>query len=96
MSKSSIKNAAIKEAKIEETLSNFAYLEESLLLESLKTSKEGLSNEESEERLDDYGKNIIVSKKKKNKFFRFIDSIIIPFNLILIVIAIITLFTDVI
>ena len=53
MSKSSIKNAAIKEAKIEETLSNFAYLEESLLLESLKTSKEGLSNEESEERLDD-------------------------------------------
>ena len=96
MKKRKIKNTAIKEERIEQTLKDFAYLEEALLLENLKTSKEGLTNEKSEERLDDYGKNVIVSKKQKNKFLRLIDSIINPFNLILIVIAIITLLTDVI
>lgn len=81
---------------LEENLIQNAHLDEKLLFENFQSSKDGLSNDESRLRLEEVGKNIITSKKGKNKFLRLLDSIINPFNLILVAIAIITLLTDVI
>lgn len=90
------KNTMTREDLIEEKISQFANCDEGVLLHELNASLDGLSADEAEERLEDFGENIIVAQKRKNMFFRLIDSIINPFNIILIAIAIITLLTDVI
>lgn len=66
------------------------------LYERIKTNPAGLSLDEVKERQDKYGLNTIATKKKGGIFKILFQSFINPFSLILLVIAIINLFIDVI
>lgn len=66
------------------------------IFDKLNTSNQGLSNEEVERRQGKYGKNSIEVEDKYTDFKLFLESLINPFNLILIVVAVVTYFTDVI
>lgn len=57
---------------------------------------EGLNEDEVEEKRDEFGKNEITKKKKDNWFKRLFRSFVNPFTLILLTLAIVSLFTDVI
>ena len=94
--KKETKTKASERLILERNLRENAKLDKEELLEKMQTTIKGLDSEEAEERIDDFGKNIITGRKQKNMFMRLLDSIINPFNVILIIIAIITLLTDVI
>lgn len=66
------------------------------ILDKLKTSEQGLSSEDVNLRQEKYGKNSIEVEDKHTDLKIFLESLINPFNLILIVVAIVTYFTDVI
>ncbi len=66
------------------------------LLEELSTTRAGLSSEEAENRQDEFGKNIITIGNKNTVMRRLLDAIVNPFNTILLLVAIITYFTDVV
>ncbi|WP_297377632.1 magnesium-translocating P-type ATPase [uncultured Helcococcus sp.] len=66
------------------------------ILTKLKTSDQGLSSEEVESRQEKYGKNSIEVEDKHTDLKLFLEALINPFNLILIVVAIVTYFTDVV
>lgn len=66
------------------------------ILTKLKTSDQGLSSEEVERRQEKYGKNSIEVEDKHTDLKLFLEALINPFNLILIVVAIVTYFTDVV
>ncbi|MDR0831461.1 MAG: magnesium-translocating P-type ATPase, partial [Bacillales bacterium] len=68
---------------------------ESLYLE-LSSSKDGLSVSKAEELLNENGPNIIKTKKKSTVFSRLISAVINPFNVILIIISIVTFLTDIV
>lgn len=80
----------------EANIRNFAFLTQEELFGNLSAKQAGFTQEEAEERQDEFGKNIITVGIKNTLFHRIKDSIINPFNIILLVIAAITLFTDVI
>ena len=61
-----------------------------------KTSYEGLSVVEIEDRIEEYGKNSIEIKSNNSLFNKIKNAIINPFNIVLILVAIITFITDVI
>lgn len=77
-------------------LRELAFLSETELFEYLGVKKEGLTPKTSNKRQEKYGKNEIDSGEKKNVFQRLFEAIIDPFNVILLVIAVITYFTDVV
>ena len=80
----------------EKNLKNSAFLPLEELYSSMTTSPSGLSVEQVEERQDEYGKNIITSGQNNTVLHRLKEAIVNPFNIVLLVIAIITFFTDVI
>ncbi|HNW47460.1 MAG TPA: magnesium-translocating P-type ATPase [Thermotogota bacterium] len=80
----------------EEKLRNYAFLTTQELLESLSVTPAGLTTEESENRQEEYGRNIITVGKKDTVLHRLWEASFNPFNLILILIAVITYFTDVV
>ncbi|HZK39477.1 MAG TPA: magnesium-translocating P-type ATPase [Clostridia bacterium] len=80
----------------EANIRKFAFQTEEELFENLSATQAGLTQEEAEERQDEFGKNIITVGNKNTLLHRIKDSIINPFNIILLVIAVITYFTDVI
>lgn len=82
--------------EIENKLREEAFMNLTSLFEKLDSSFEGLSNDSVCEKQDRSAKNIITVGKKNTMFSRLIASIVNPFNLILIVIAIVTYFTDVV
>ncbi|MCK9234396.1 MAG: magnesium-translocating P-type ATPase, partial [Acholeplasmataceae bacterium] len=84
------------EHDLEIRLKSLAFLDEELLFKELASKNNGLTVEEAEDKLAFEGKNIIEGKRKKSTFKRLIEPIINPFNLLLIGIAVMTLFTDVI
>ena len=65
------------------------------LLEEFQASKQGFSSEFAAERLEELGPNEIKPHKKKNPIFGFINVLINPFNLVLMVVIAITLISDV-
>ncbi len=81
---------------IEEKLRQYSKWDSEALLGELSTDEEGLTDEEAEERLDEYGKNVITPGKSNTALYRLKDALINPFNIVLIVIAILTYITDVI
>ena len=81
---------------IEEKLRVYSTLEQDLLLSELSTDSEGLSDEEAEERLDEFGRNVITPSEGNTIFSRVKEALINPFNIVLFIIAILTFFTDVI
>lgn len=73
-----------------------AFQSEEKLLSDLGTSLAGLSREQVEERQDEYGKNVITAGTRNTMWHRLREATINPFNIVLLVIIVITLFTDVI
>ncbi|MGI6544907.1 MAG: magnesium-translocating P-type ATPase [Fastidiosipilaceae bacterium] len=65
------------------------------LFQKLETSDRGISRAEAEERLEKSGENVIAVGRKNTIWKRFREALINPFNIILLVIAIITYITDV-
>lgn len=81
---------------IEEKLRSFAFLTKEELFSQLSTSQTGLTDAQAQDRLDQYGKNVITTGNKNTVFHRLREAVINPFNIILIIIAVITYFTDVV
>ncbi|AMC93001.1 magnesium-translocating P-type ATPase [Erysipelothrix larvae] len=63
---------------------------------ALPADKNGFSEEQAEAYIEEFGPNEIVGQKKKHPLIGFVNVLINPFNLVLIVVIIITLITDVI
>lgn len=79
----------------EENLRFFTSLPVDELLEQLSTTENGLTSNEVEDRQDTFGKNVITIGNNNTVFHRLKEAVINPFNIILILIAIITYITDV-
>lgn len=86
------KNKKESEARIR----TLAFQDEKELLTELVTSLSGLTQEQIEERQDEDGKNIITAGTRNTILHRLREATVNPFNIVLFVIAVITLFTDVI
>ena len=82
--------------EIELKLKEYGKMDNEEILKKFKTSYEGLSCVEIEEKQDEYGKNILDFKNNNTVFNRLKEAFINPFNIVLILVAIITFFTDVI
>ena len=76
-----------------DVLSKFAEKEPSFALEQLKSAENGLGSEEVKKRLKQYGFNDISEEKKTNHFKKLFIIIKNPLNLLLITLALISLFT---
>lgn len=96
MKQKTLDKKALSDLNIEQNLVQNASVSDEFLFEKFHTSLDGLTTDESEDRIEEFGKNKITTKKGNNKFMRLLSSLINPFNIILIGIAIITLLTDVI
>ncbi|MCL2508737.1 MAG: magnesium-translocating P-type ATPase [Oscillospiraceae bacterium] len=92
------RNGQIQKSKRESEarLRVYAFQDLDELMSGFSTSVSGLSAEQVEELQDEYGKNIITTDAKNTVFHRLREAVINPFNVVLFVIAVITLFTDVI
>ena len=82
--------------EVEKVLLELSAMEKGALFEKYQTDEEGLDPIQADDRLDEYGRNIIDFGKEKSLFVRIKDAIINPFNIVLLVVAIITFITDVI
>ncbi len=77
-------------------LRSFAFLETGELCGELSTTPKGLTGEEAEDRLREYGKNAITVGNRNTVPHRLREAVINPFNAILLIVAVITYFTDVV
>ncbi len=77
-------------------LRSFAFSEKDELFESLSASPAGLSSEEAEKRSDQFGENIITSGNQITALYRLKESLVNPFNIILLIVAVVTYITDVV
>lgn len=93
--KKDLEKDAKKQKKLEQNLIKDSYLSVEQLFNKYNSSYNGLDNEEVEERLDEYGKNTIEIKDNHPILHRIKEAIINPFNIVLIIVALITLATDV-
>lgn len=66
------------------------------LFSELGTNSSGITLEEAERRLEEHGPNIVKTVKQHTVFSRIFDSIVNPFNVILLIIAVVTFITDVV
>ena len=82
--------------EVEKVLLELSAMEKKALFEKYQTDEDGLDPIQADDRLDEYGRNIIDFGKEKSLFVRIKDAIINPFNIVLLVVAIITFITDVI
>ncbi|MDD4796334.1 MAG: magnesium-translocating P-type ATPase [Eubacteriales bacterium] len=80
----------------ETQLRQWAALPEKQLLVQLAVTSAGLTQQEALQRQDEYGKNVITAGRKDTALHRLRDATINPFNVILLLIAAITYFTDVV
>ena len=64
------------------------------ILSLFKTNEQGLNNEEVEDRLDEYGDNVVNNKKKKTPLYFIFEALKDKFVLILILLAAIDFITD--
>lgn len=80
----------------EEKLRTYAFWTEKQLLDDLAVTAAGLTSEEAEERQEEYGANVITVGKRDTVLHRLREAVINPFNVILLIIAVVTYFTDVI
>ena len=85
-----------KQKNVENRLKDYSTLEVEKLFESLGTSYSGISVVDVDDKLKEYGKNSIEIKNNNTIFRKIKEAVINPFNIVLIVVAVITLFTDVI
>jgi Mg2+-importing ATPase len=77
-------------------LRSCAFLTGEELLAHLSATQTGLTSEEAENRQDEFGKNVITVGSKNTVLHRLREAVVNPFNVILLLIAVITYFTDVV
>ncbi|HFU4084306.1 TPA: magnesium-translocating P-type ATPase [Streptococcus suis] len=77
-------------------LRSYAYLTAEELFTHLSSSHTGLTNLEVENRQDKFGKNVITTGNKNTTLHRLKEAVINPFNIILLLVAVVTYFTDVV
>jgi len=85
-----------KQNEVEANIRKYANLPIEELYEQFNTSSAGLKEDQLEDLKDKYDKNVIEIGKKNTRFRRLINSIINPFNIILLLIAFVTFLLDVI
>ncbi|MGL4977680.1 MAG: magnesium-translocating P-type ATPase [Cetobacterium sp.] len=77
-------------------MKNFATVDIEKIYEQLETSIEGLSENVIDKKIQKYGINEIVKEKQKPIYIQFLLAFVNPFNSILFVLAIMSLFTDIV
>ena len=93
----------MKEIKIEEktrivqeNLKKYSSLSTDKLFEEFNTSFSGISVVEVDDRIEEYGKNNIEVNSNNNILYKLKSALINPFNIVLILVAIVTFITDII
>ena len=81
---------------VENYLKELSRLNDQDVLKKMNTSYKGLNDEQVEISANKFGKNIIDIKNKPSSLKRVKEAIINPFNVVLIIVAIVTFFTDVV
>ena len=81
---------------IEQNLKKYSQMNNDEILHELDTSENGLSCIIIDEKQEEYGKNIIDINNNNTTFKRLKEAFINPFNIVLIIVAIVTFFTDVV
>ena len=82
--------------ELEINLKKYSEMTNENLFEKFNSSDEGISIVEVEERLEEYGKNTIEVENNHTWFYKLKEAIINPFNIVLILVAIVTFVTDII
>lgn len=82
--------------EIEQNLKKYSQMNNDEILNKLDTSENGLSCIIIDEKQEEYGKNIIDINNNNTTFKRMKEAFINPFNIVLIIVAIVTFFTDVV
>ena len=90
------KRDAGRSREVEQSLIAISKLDDETLYARFKTEPDGLNPVEASERLDEYGPNIIDVSSENNLFTRVREALINPFNIVLMIVAAVTLVTDVI
>ena len=85
-----------KKRAVEQHLAEIAKISDEELFRRLETDPEGLNQVEASERLEEYGPNIIDTGNENSLARRIRDAIINPFNIVLLIVSVVTLVTDVI
>ena len=85
-----------KQWAAEQQLADIAKISDEELFKRLDTDEEGLNQVEASDRLEEYGKNIIDTENENSLAKRIREAIINPFNIVLLIVAGVTLVTDVI
>lgn len=80
----------------EKKLKEFSVIDIKEVYERLQSAFIGLTDEVSQEKLDEFGENIIKTGKERGMLSRLFDSLVNPFNIVLLVIAVITFISDVV
>ena len=89
-------NISEKTKLVEKTLRENSKLELKKLFDKFQTSYEGISIVELDEKLEKYGKNTIEIKNENTIWHKLKEAFINPFNIVLMMVAAITFFTDVV
>lgn len=85
-----------KKQLVEKELAYISTLSDEELYKKLDTDEEGLNQVEASDRLEEYGRNIIDTGNENSLIKRVRESIINPFNIVLLIVAGVTLVTDII
>ena len=85
-----------KKNESEAVLRRFAFCDENELFTLLGSAREGISAALAEEKLEDIGRNVISTGMESSVVGRLLESLINPFNIVLILMAAITFITDVV
>jgi Mg2+-importing ATPase len=85
-----------KQKNVQEKLKKCSMLSIEKLFEEYKTSYKGLSIVEIDDRIEEYGKNNIEVQSNNTWFHKLKNAFINPFNIVLILVAIVTFITDVV
>jgi len=89
-------NTVQKKNECESVLRRFAFQDETELLSLLETSTRGVSVANAEEKLEEHGPNVIMTAGEKGLMGRLFGALVNPFNLVLLLVAVITFVTDVV
>ena len=89
-------NYSEKQKSVEKMLRENSILDIKNLFEKFGTSYSGISIVDVDDKLQEYGKNTIEVKNNNTIFHKLREAIINPFNIVLIVVAVITFFTDIV
>ena len=85
-----------RKGEVEKILLELSALDQKALFEKYQSDEDGLDPVQAADRLEEYGRNIIDFGKEKSLAVRIKDAIINPFNIVLLVVAMITFVTDVV